>query len=298
VGVTVVGLVLGLTGIVPAFESYGRFNGILNNPNALGYFAAPLLPPLVVYAASEPGGRRRRVMLLAITVLVVGIGLSGSRAGSLSAAAGVIVGLMASGATGQAQVARRALAVAVVALMAAALAFPALGLQVRSGTAGEALFELGTGSRRAVAWREALPLVSEQPLTGHGFGATTIIFHDRFAGIDRAALGRTHNSYLEAAVDLGWTGMVWLIALIGAGLLAAWRVSRLPGPDRIVGTALLAGIVGGAVEGTFESGLLAAGGLLAFPFWTVVALAYSLRVKQRMTSENDRRRPQFEATVR
>jgi hypothetical protein len=39
--------------------------------------------------------------------------------------------------------------------------------------------------------------------------------------------------------------------------------------------------VGGAVEGMFESGLLAAGSLLALPFWIVVALAHSVRAADR-----------------
>jgi hypothetical protein len=40
---------------------------------------------------------------------------------------------------------------------------------------------------------------------------------------------------------------------------------------------LVAGIAGGVVEAVFESGLLAAGGLLAFDFWLLVASAHSIR---------------------
>ena len=68
-----------------------------------------------------------------------------------------------------------------------------------------------------------------------------------------------------------------LVSLVVSGLVAAWRVVRMPGPHRALATVLMAGIVGGAVEGFFESGLLAAGSLLALPFWIVVALAHSLR---------------------
>lgn len=286
-GVAATGLILGLTGVVTAFGPAGRFQGVLNNPNALGYLSAPLLPPLVVLAVSEPAGRRRRLMLLAVTVLVATIAMSGSRAGSLASFTGVVVGLFASGASGQARVARRVLLVATIAVGAAVLVFPSLGLDARSETTGEGLFELGTGSERSVVWGEALPLIAERPLAGHGFGATPIIFPAAQDRSDTTILGRTHNSYLEAAVDLGWTGMLWLIAIALGGLVAAWRVSRLPGPDRVAGTVLLAGIVGGVVEGTFESGLLAAGGLLAFPFWTVVALAHSLRLRQKNQGRRD-----------
>jgi O-antigen ligase len=281
-GVAAAGLALGLAGVVPASGGVGRFQGILNNPNAIGYLSAPLLPALVVLAASEPAGRRRRLMLLAVTVLVVAIALSGSRAGLLASLTGVVVGMFASWTTGRARVARRALLAVAIAVGVAVLAFPSLGLHVRSGTAGEGLFELGTGSQRTIVWHDVLPLIAEKPLLGHGFGATLAILPAAQERSPSATiLGRTHNSYLEAAVDLGWTGMLWLGGLILGSLLAAWRLVRLLGPDRIVGTALLAGIVGGAVEGTFESGLLAAGGLLAFPFWTIVALAFSLRARQK-----------------
>jgi O-antigen ligase len=293
-GVGAAGLILGLTGVVAAFDPSGRFQGILNSPNALGYLSAPLLPPLVMLAASEPAGRRRRLMLLAVTVLVVTIALSGSRAGSLATFSGVVVGLFASGAAGQTRVVRRALLVATMAIGAAALAFPSLGVDVRSETTVEGLFELGTGSERSVVWGEAIPLIAERPLAGHGFGTTPTIFPAAQGRSSPLILGRTHNSYLEAAVDLGWTGMLWLMAIALGGLVAAWRVSRLPGPDRVAGTALLAGVVGGVVEGMFESGLLAAGGLLAFPFWTVVALAHSLRVKQKNQGRRDTATDRYE----
>jgi O-antigen ligase len=181
-----------------------------------------------------------------------------------------------------------------MAIGAAALAFPSLGVDVRSETTVEGLFELGTGSERSVVWGETIPLIAERPLAGHGFGTTPTIFPAAQGSSGPLILGRTHNSYLEAAVDLGWTGMLWLMAIALGGLVAAWRVSRLPGPDRVAGTALLAGVVGGGVEGMFESGLLAAGGLLAFPFWTVVALAHSLRVKQKNQGRRDTAADRYE----
>lgn len=278
-GVAAAGLILGLAGVVEAFDSPGRLQGILNNPNALGYFAAPLLPALVILTASEPAGGRRRLMLVAVGVLAIMLALSGSRAGALASITGVIVGIFASSALGQSPVAKRVLVVTTITIGVSVVAFPSFGFDVRSGATGEAFFEIGTGSLRSTTWTSALPIVAERPLYGHGFGATTIIFQDLLDPANPTTLGRTHNSYLEAAVDLGWTGMLWLLALVAAGIRSSWRLSRLPGPDRVLGTALLAGIVGGAVEGMFESGLLASGGLLAFPFWTLVALAHSLLIQ-------------------
>jgi O-antigen ligase len=145
----------------------------------------------------------------------------------------------------------------------------------------EGFFELGSGSGRTIVWGEALPLIGDAPLLGHGFGTTPDLFPAVQQQIGRNVLGRTHNSYLEAAVDLGWPGFVLLVALVVSGIVAAWQVVRQPGPHQAFATVLLAGIVGGAVEGLFESGLMAAGSLLALPFWLVVALAHSLRAADR-----------------
>jgi O-antigen ligase len=280
---TVVGVTAGLAGIWTAFEGNGRFLGLLNNPNALGFWIAPILPVLVVMATQESPGARRKLLVGSTVVLAAAIALSGSRAGAIASIAGVVVALLASGFTGQLRTARRAVLMGITAFAAAALIFPALGLTPRSQASGsaEGFFELGTGSGRTVVWGEAIPLIGEAPLLGHGFGTTPDLFPAVQQQIGANVLGRTHNSYLEAAVDLGWPGFALLVALVVSGLVAAWRVVRTPGPHRAFATVLLAGIVGGAVEGLFESGLLAAGSLLALPFWIVVTLAHSLRAADR-----------------
>jgi O-antigen ligase len=288
---TLCGLVAGLAGIILAFEGNGRFLGFLNNPNALGFWIAPTLPVLVVMATQESPGARRKLLVCSTVVLAAALAISGSRAGTIASVAGVLVAFLASGFTGQGRTVKRTVVIGIVAFAAAAFIFPALGLSLRSQTSGnvEGFFELGSGSGRTVVWGEALPLIGGAPLLGHGFGTTPDLFPAVQQQIGRNVLGRTHNSYLEAAVDLGWPGFVLLISLVGSGFVAAWRVVRRPGPHRAFATVLIAGIVGGAVEGFFESGLLAAGSLLALPFWIVVALAHSLRAA-------DRRRVQITAS--
>jgi O-antigen ligase len=280
--ITALGLVAGLSGVVAGFRDYNRFNGLLNDANTLGYWVAPILPALVLMV-SRTSGRLRRLLIACIVVLSTGIALSGSRGGALAAAIGVVAGFLAAGLTGDRRVAARAITVAVLALVAAVVVFPALGVQVRSTqTANEGLFQLGTGSNRAPAWSTAIDVADQQPWTGHGFATTPVIFPaaQSLSNQDQI-LGRTHNSYLEAAIDLGWLGVVWLVALAASGAVAAWRVARRPGPWQALGCILFAGVVGGLVEGMFESGMLAAGGLFAFPFWTVVGLAHTVRLAQR-----------------
>ncbi|MDH4148345.1 MAG: O-antigen ligase family protein, partial [Acidimicrobiia bacterium] len=273
----------GIAGIVVAFEGNGRFRGFLNSPNAIGFWIAPILPVLVVMATQEAPGARRRLLLASTAVLAAALAVSGSRGGTIAAVAGVLVAFLASGFSGQGRTVRRTVIIGILAFSAAAVVFPAFGLTLRSQTSGnvEGFFEIGSGSGRTVVWGESVPLINAEPLLGHGFGTTPELFPAVQEQSGRNVLGRTHNSYLEAAVDLGWGGGVLLTVLVLSGLVAAWRVVRHPGPYRAFATVLLAGIVGGAVEGFFESGLLAAGSLLALPFWTVVALAHSLRAADR-----------------
>jgi len=222
------------------------------------------------------------VIIGSTVVLSAGVALSGTRGGAIAAAAGVIVGFVAAGLTGQGNTARRAILLAILALITAAFIFPALGLNLRSAQgSNEGFFQVGTGSNRAPAWSTAIEVANKDAFWGHGFATTPIIFPTAQSLTQQnQILERTHNSYLEAAIDLGWPGSFWLLALGMSGALAAWRTARRPGPWQVAGTVLLACIVGGLVEGIFESGMLAAGGLFAFPFWTVVALAHSVRLAQ------------------
>ena len=278
-----VGLVLAVTHVIAGFENTGRFEGLLNSANATGYWMAPLFPCLVMMAAREVGARRRVIMLSLVAAVTLALLMSGSRAGSLAAVAGIGVGLFASGASGGIVQARRTFTVVVVAIAVALLALPGLSSGLRGDSASqEGFFEAGTGSGRSTAWPEALVVINQRPLQGHGLGATPVIFIEAQDLLKSGGnlLGRTHNSYLEAAIDLGWPGMLWLVLLALSGVVAALRVARRPGPDAAFATVLLAGIVGGVVEGVFESGLLAAGGLLCFPFWMVVAMAHVLLAKQ------------------
>ena len=277
-GTLVAALVLGAAGVLVSFDAYSRFRGILVNANTLGYFVAPILPALVVLAARSDRNRSRAILIAVIAVLAVGLALTGSRAGALASVAGVMAALFASGATRQGRQARRILVVMTLALGTIVTVYWSLHIQPRH--ASDRFFELGTGSGRTIVWADALPLIAGRPLLGHGFGTTEVLFPDVQSTSQGAVLGTVHNSYLEAGVDLGWVGMVWLGALGLSGGVAALRIARSRGQHRWVGTVLLAGIVGGMVNGVFETGLLAAGGLIAFDFWLMVAMAHSIRLQQ------------------
>jgi O-antigen ligase len=271
-----IGALLSAMGVVIG-QSGGRFQGIFVDPNTLGFFFAPLLPALVLIAAQTSDRRRRRILLLPIAILSIGLALSGSRAGVLSAVVGVTVGLIAAGQTRHVQQAKRVLAVVVIGAVAAGGLLYVIHRPIRSPSAVERFNEIGTGSFRTIAWAQALPLIDERPLLGHGFATTPTLFPQNESLPGHAIFTRLHNSYLEAALELGWPAATLLLLLGVSGLVAAWSVAHRAGPWQPLGTVLVAGIAGGLVEAVFESGLLAAGGLLAFGFWLLVAAAHSIR---------------------
>ncbi len=269
-----VGMLLSAANVVGGFQ-IGRFQGLLGNPNTLGYFIAPILPVLVLMAAHQ--NRPRRLLIVTAAVLIVGLVLSGSRAGLVSALFATVVGLAV------ARNARRALIVSLTFGVVIAGMFVVWDRPVRP--VGEGVLEIATGGKRLEAWPDGLRLIAERPFAGYGFAATPVVFPElRSADIFRgysSNFGRLHNSYLEAAMDLGWPGALLMTLLGLSGLWAAWRVSRTGDDWRPVGAMLIAGIAGGMMEGVFESGLLAAGGLLAFHFWILVAAAHALRLRAR-----------------
>jgi O-antigen ligase len=281
--VSALGLVLGAAGIVTAFQNDGRYQGILVNANTLGYFAAPLLPAVVVLAAGWPPGRRRQVLIASAVVTAMGIALSGSRGGTAASVIGIAAGLMAAAKVrGNARSVRRILVITAAVFVAAGIVFPLLGRSARTGGNGtEGFLELGTGSSRTISWLVALPTILEQPVIGHGFGTTPIIYPSLQSHLQGIVLGGAHDGYIEASLELGLGGGLAVLILAGSGVVAAVRLTQRGGQYTMIGPVLLAAIVGGMVESVVETGMMNAGGLFAFPFWMAVALAHSLRVAER-----------------
>ena len=77
---------------------------------------------------------------------------------------------------------------------------------------------LGTLAGRAAAWATAVNMISDSPVFGLGFGATTFSMHkaEYITGIGYAVHhGIPHNEYLHVTVMLGITGLIlFLLVLI------------------------------------------------------------------------------------
>lgn len=262
------GLILDRLGIVPGFQ-VGRFQGLLDNPNTLGFFLAPLLPAVIILGFGK--SEKRRLFIALGIVLFLSLLLSGSRGGLLSAVFGSVVGFAI------ARNAKKALVWILAASIAAATLITFIDVRIRPE--GEGLFEAGTGSNRLTAWSDGLRLISSRPLLGHGFGVTLAYFPEaRTESLYRGSskFHRLHSSFLEAALELGWFGATYLFLLATSGIWRGWTLARTDPGLKWKAAALAGGLAGGVMEGVFEAGLLAPGGLLAFHFWMFAGLIHSL----------------------
>ena len=216
--VSVLGFLLGSSGVVGAFAANGRYQGLLVNANTLGYFAAPLLSPAVLLAALLPPDGGGVFSYSASALTAMGIALSGSRGGTVASLVGIGAGVLSVQPSGQTRSVRRVVLVAGAVALAAVLVFPLLGRSVRTeGVGTEGFFVLGTGSERTVAWREAIPTIVEEPFLGHGFGTTPILYPSLQSQLQGTILGGAHNGYIEASLDLGVVGGVIVLLLAGSG---------------------------------------------------------------------------------
>lgn len=98
---------------------------------------------------------------------------------------------------------------------------------------------------RAFLWSRAREYMAERPLLGCGFQAFWVQGHAEaeglwaFAQIEERAGFHFHNTFYEAGVELGWTGIV---ALFGTLFVATLRVIRLAFRKPDGGSAFLLGL--------------------------------------------------------
>lgn len=246
-----------------------RVYGTLGNPNFVAALIAITIPLACGLAASSSVSRRTRVLTaFAIAVLVAALALTGSRAGAIGLACGVVVvGMFL-----RHRLSRWVMAGAVIAALATIVASDARGA-------------VETLCGRVYVWQTAWAHAWERPVAGVGPGA----FELHYIGWDeaaRASARRTgardlqfagpqqfaHNDYLQALVERGVAGIVTTVFVLATPVLL-WRGSRRAAPEA---RAVLAGAAGAVAA-------FAAVACLDFPFerpaetaalWMAVALAW------------------------
>jgi O-antigen ligase len=277
-----------------SYESPARFRGFGQDPNTAALLFGIALGPAVALAI----GARSRARALgwgAVAALVAGsIVASGSRGGLFAGGAGAlaVVFLVSRGARRFAVGAAVVVAAVVVGLFiqnipkahatATAAAAPAAArgpAPARGYLNAEAAYPLDAdvggplpgggqptltrgffgGSGRLDAWTGTLHQVLQRPAVGFGFGTESKVFVDRyyyFVG------GSPENSYLGVALQLGFVGLVALLALFAT---VAWPIRRARLNN--VAAACAGCLVAGLVLAVVQSYVYSVGNIASATLW-------------------------------
>ncbi len=179
------------------------------NPNGLAYIICTVLPFL--YFGAGLSWIHRLIFLLFTPLCVYALMLTGSRTGFLCLII-LILGILAK--------AKRRFVVAVVCVLVALIAFPLLSSDMQDrylSIFGAGAKNEGTAEHRVTGVVTNFEVALRRPLFGHGLG-TSREASANFGGNDQPA----HNVYAEAAIELGFIGMVIFILFIKS-IFSAYR---------------------------------------------------------------------------
>lgn len=259
----------------------GRLRGTFANPNHLSLLFEIAMAAVAAWVwvelrrwRSPAGGRARPALLLAVwSALLVGVVLTGSRAGLAAAVLGTIAQVAAVLLAGGRRRAAAGVALALLlGLGGLAVAGSQLGIQ-RYETVS--LFESNLRSRVLVTG-PALELWRRFPLTGTGLGT----FEDAFPMTAPAELApvlwnRAHNDPLELLVTGGVLGLALGLVGLVAALPPIWRGLRRVGEveERAAAVAAAGALAAAGVHELFDFGLVIPANALALAVVVGSALA-------------------------
>lgn len=208
--------------------SFTRPSGTSTSPIEYGVVLGMMLPLAIAFARHSPRHRLLyRVLMLAVSFAIA---LSLSRSAYLSAGVGLVVASV----SWSTAVRVRALGVLVALLGVIYVTVPSL-LGTVLGLFSNAGNDPSIGSRTG-SYDIAGDFIANSPILGRGFGT----FLPKYWILD--------NGYLGHLIEAGALGLLALLAVIGAGAMAARRarLQAADGFDRDLAQALLASIAAGA----------------------------------------------------
>ncbi len=235
-----VGLVPNLN---PDYEAWTQTGGLGKHPGNSALFAAVVLPILLGRLLIVED-RRLRTVLLAL-LCAVSVVLAGNRTLFLVVPVALAVAVL------RVVVSRRfvharwrstlvAGGCAVLVLVAAPIVAPnSLVMKRVEAMVGEIerAFVDGqyqsSGGRRLYWWREALLVIGDAPVLGHGSGSTesAMLAHLEASRseeeVDRFATDNPHSTLVTEGIERGAIGVLLWVGLAVSGLLAARRVSNV-----------------------------------------------------------------------
>jgi O-antigen ligase len=226
-----------------------RFNWLFVHPVTAGVYLAValLLATSYLIRMERPEHRLWHPVMYfgAMAVLAGALVATGTRGAAAGCAAGIVVLLATSrGPRGRVDVLVLGAAVATVAT----LAFSEKILEfVARGESAEKVASLNS---RTELWTFAMEAYAEEPLFGHGLGASRGIF------LDDIGLGGAHNAFINALVDNGTVGAAIFCALLVALAIVLLLLAR----QRTLRTdaGLLLGILGFFLVNSITTEYLAA----------------------------------------
>ena len=208
-------------------DAEGRISGVVGTANELASVlvtAALLAGGLALALRRAPVART--LCVGAGLVCLIGLFMTLSRAGLVALGAALVAAVALAG--------RRRLG---IALIVGAVGLTVLGYfsLAASEQARERVTTIGNGTGRTDIWTVALRMVGDDPVRGVGAGNfQTVSVHyllrpgsilrDEFI-VDRPQVA--HNMYLHVLAELGIVGLALFLALLAAGVSAAWRAARL-----------------------------------------------------------------------
>jgi len=223
--VTVVHLMMrtgAMVGLVDLAQIPWNFEAYSGNRNAYAFQMVAVVAAAAVWSPVSARAKRAAGLILPMALALLGLRLSQSRAGLITAAVLTLLSLAAG------QVHRRSLltAIALVVIMVGAVDLPSADLAAAAGlrTALPSAVQIASDTERWVSLTSGLAMWLDHPLFGAGLGAFV-----------QGHLSRTgtllviHNSLVWLLAEFGVVGTLPWVGLFLAAALAAWRgVTRTP----------------------------------------------------------------------
>ncbi len=238
----------------PNYDPWTVSGGLSKHPgNAAAWSgcAALLAAGWLASAPECPSLGRRAWLVVAIVTGVASVVIAGNRSLYLGLPIAVLVLGVSIAVTGTTRV-RRIVVTAgllgVVGLAAVPVIVPDLGVidrlrsltrEVGEGMEASTAADADTsGGLRMLWWREAVPIVADAPIVGHGSGATRQAYADHLATLDpeaipaRAYTDNPHSTIVFELVEHGAVGGLLLAGFGMALVVTGWRTST-----RVAGAA-------------------------------------------------------------
>jgi len=302
-------LVISLTG----FALFGANKvplavGLYHDHMLFGAVFTVLLPIMLAISLSPVPMARRLSAQTALVCGVIAIGLSETRSAWVGFAISLVVFAVLSyfARIGRASGRSRQVAIRGQQIQSLVTGILVLGVTIylaatlpQTGQIGERLRTFATtvpqGKETSVAWRFAawsggMKMLRQKPWTGWGIGCYpryqyefTGVGHDLSSGETRSVtiFDETHNSYLQAAVELGLPGLLlWLCALGSTLVLGVTSLRRLSygSPSQWALIGCLSALVGQSVDAFANPGWQF--GEVSLFLWIALGLTIALALGQ------------------